>query len=395
MFKDFSFSAISAGLVAVLVGFSSSAVIIFQATEAAGTNAEQAASWLWALGLGMGITSIGLSLQHRLPLVTAWSTPGAAVLAVSLPGFTLGDAIGAFMVTGLLIWLAGATGQFERLTERLSPAIANAMLAGVLLPFGLDAFKALEHQPWIAGSMLATYILIRLVIPRYTILTVAAIGLGVTAALGELDGANWQWAWGHPVWQAPTWSVSALLSLALPLFLVTMASQNLPGIATLVAAGYRSPTSSMLKWTGSTTFFLAPFGAFALNLAAITAAICMTEDAHPDKTKRYTAAISAGLFYTLLGLMAATVVAFFHAVPSEYLAALAGLALLPTIGASLSTALVDTREREAALVTFLVTAGNLTLFGLGGAFWGLLLGYAVKGGRAWMERRQQSTPSPT
>jgi len=395
VFKDVSFSAISAGLVAVLVGFSSSAVIIFQAAEAAGTTAEQAASWLWALGLGMGITSIGLSLQHRLPLVTAWSTPGAAVLVVSLPGFTLGDAIGAFMVTGLLIWLAGATGQFERLTERLSPAIANAMLAGVLLPFGLDAFKALEHQPWIAGSMLATYILIRPVMPRYTILMVAAIGLGVTALLGQFDAARWQWAWGYPVWQAPTWSLSALLSLALPLFLVTMASQNLPGIATLVAAGYRSPTSSMLKWTGSTTIILAPFGAFALNLAAITAAICMTDDAHPDKTKRYTAAVSAGLFYTLLGLMAATVVAFFRAVPGEYLATLAGLALLPTIGASLSTALADSREREVALVTFLVTAGNLTLFGLGGAFWGLLLGYAVKGGRHWIERRLLEQPSPS
>lgn len=395
MIRDFSFSAISAGLVAVLVGFSSSAVIIFQAAAAAGTSAEQAASWLWALGLGMGITSIGLSVQHRLPLVTAWSTPGAAVLAVSLPAFALGDAIGAFMVTGLLIWLAGATGQFERLTERLSPAIANAMLAGVLLPFGLDAFKAIEHQPWIAGSMLTTYVLLRPILPRYAILTVAAVGFSVTVALGELDGTHWQWAWGLPVWQAPTWSIPAILSLSIPLFLVTMASQNLPGIATLVAAGYRSPTSSVLKWTGATTFVLAPFGAFALNLAAITAAICMTDDAHPDKSKRYTAAFSAGVFYTLLGLMAATVVAFFHSVPREYLATLAGLALLPTIGASLNTALADTHEREAALVTFLVTAGNLTLFGLGGAFWGLVLGYAVKGGRGWLARRLQDSPSPT
>lgn len=391
MFKDFSPSSISAGLVAVIVGFSSSAVIIFQAADAAGTNAAQAGSWLWALGLGMGVTSIGLSLQHRRPLVTAWSTPGAAVLAVSLPGFTLAEAIGAFMATGVLIWLAGATGQFERLTRRLSPAIASAMLAGVLLPFGLEAFRALEHRPWLVGTMMVGYFLARLWAPRFAVLVVAVIGLGVALWQGEVATDQWQWALGRPVWQTPAFSFPALLSLTLPLFIVTMASQNLPGIATLTAAGYRSPTSSMLKWTGASTLLLAPFGAFALNLAAITAALCMTEDAHPDATKRYTAAVSAGVFYTILGVMAASVVAFFGSVPPAYLATLAGLALLPTIGASLVTALQHDTEREAALVTLLVTTTNVTLFGIGGAFWGLVFGYLVYGRRplasAWARFR--------
>lgn len=378
MFRDFSVGSITAGLVAVLVGFSSSAVIIFQAAEAAGADAAQAGSWLWALGLGMGVTSIGLSLQHRQPLVTAWSTPGAAVLVVSLAGFSLNEAIGAFIVTGVLMLLAGITGQFQRLTRQLNPAIANAMLAGVLLPFGMGAFKQLEQEPVLVAAMVSSYFLGRLWLPRFAVLLVALVGFLVAYLSGGVAVEEWRWALGQPVWQAPAFSGSAVLSLALPLFIVTMASQNLPGIATLVAAGYRSPTSSMLKWTGTTTLLLAPFGAFALNLAAITAALCMTPEAHPDKTKRYTAAVSAGVFYTLLGLMAASVVAFFNSVPTAYLVTLAGLALLPTIGNSLVSALQSEGDREAALVTFLVTATNLTLLGIGGAFWGLVFGYLVQ-----------------
>lgn len=387
MLRDFSPASISAGLVAVLVGFSSSAVIIFQAASAAGTDAAQAGSWLWALGLGMGITSIGLSLQHRLPLVTAWSTPGAAVLAVSLGDFSLGQAIGAFVATGLLILLAGLSGQAEKLTRKLSPAIAGAMLAGVLLPFGLDAFAALGEAPLLSGAMVVTYFLARLWVPRFAVLMVAALGLVLALLLDQVATDQWQWALGKPVWQGPAFSWQALLSLSLPLFLVTMASQNLPGIATLTTAGYPSPTSSMLKWTGMATTLLAPFGAFAINLAAITAALCMTEDAHPDKRKRYTAAVSAGFFYILLGVMAATVVAFFESVPAAYLATLAGLALLPTLGSALVMALQHESEREAALVTLLVTTANVTLFGIGGAFWGLVFGYLVRSRHWLLERR--------
>lgn len=383
MLRDFSPASISAGLVAVLVGFSSSAVIIFQAASAAGTNAAQAGSWLWALGLGMGITSIGLSLQHRLPLVTAWSTPGAAVLAVSLGNFSLHQAVGAFVATGLLILLAGLTGQAEKLTRRLSPAIAGAMLAGVLLPFGLNAFAALNQAPLLSGTMILSYFLARRWISRFAVLIVAALGLALALLLDQVATEQWRWALGTPVWQGPVFSWQALLSLTLPLFVVTMASQNLPGIATLTTAGYPSPTSSMLKWTGATTALLAPFGAFAINLAAITAALCMTEDAHPDKDKRYSAAVSAGFFYILLGLMAATVVAFFESVPAAYLATLAGLALLPTLGSALLMALQDDREREAALVTLLVTTANVSLFGIGGAFWGLVFGYLVRRLRRW------------
>ncbi|MCH8530385.1 MAG: benzoate/H(+) symporter BenE family transporter [Saccharospirillum sp.] len=377
MQNPFPLSALIAGLIVVIVGYSSSAVIIFQAAAAAGATPAQASSWLWALSLGMGITSIGLSLQHKLPLVTAWSTPGAAVLVVGLSGYSLNEAIGAFIVTALLIMLAGFTGQFERLTRQLNPAIASAMLAGVLLPFALQSFSAFSDHRLIVGSMLLTYMVLRFWIPRYTVLAVLVVGLVVTFSLGEVQTEHLAWSLGKPVWQSPAFSLSAIISLSLPLFVVTMASQNLPGIATLTAAGYPSPTSSMLKWTGTTTLLLAPFGAFALNLAAITAAICMTSDAHPDPKKRYLAAISAGVFYILLGLMAATVVAFFASVPTAYMITLAALALLPTIANSLLTALKDEQQREAALITLLVTTTNVTLFGIGGAFWGLVLGYLV------------------
>ncbi|WP_037339481.1 benzoate/H(+) symporter BenE family transporter [Saccharospirillum impatiens] len=386
---DVSLSSLSAGVVAVLVGFSSSAVLIFQAAEAAGTTPAQASSWLWALGLGMGITSVGLSVQHRLPLVTAWSTPGAAVLIVSLSGFSLSQAIGAFILTGVFITLAGFTGQAERLTQKLSPALASAMLAGVLFPFGVNAATSLTEAPVLAGSMAVVYFLARLWVPRYAVLLVALVGLVLALALNEVADNAWAWSWTRPVLQWPEFSWQAMFSLTLPLFVVTMASQNLPGIATLTAAGYHSPTSSVLKWTGLTTLVLAPFGAFALNLAAITAAICMTSDAHPDPKRRYTAAVSAGITYALLGLLAASVIALFQALPGAYIMTLAGLALLPTIANSLVNALQEEQEREASLVTFLVTVGNVTLFGIGGAFWGLVFGYLIRE-RRYLARLIQS-----
>ncbi|AJQ93810.1 benzoate/H(+) symporter BenE family transporter [Gynuella sunshinyii] len=377
MFRDLSVSNISAGLIAVIVGFSSSAVVVFQAADAAGTTGVQAASWLWALGLGIGITSIGLSLLHRIPMVTAWSTPGAAALIASLAGFSLEQAIGSFVMTAVLILLAGWTGQFERLTRSLSPAIANAMLAGVLLPFGVHVFSAITEQPVLVLSMISSYFLFRLWQPKYAVLVVAVLGLMVAWVQGQIQVQTLNLSFGYPVWQSPEFSLRAFLSLTVPLFLVTMASQNLPGIAVLVSSGYRSPTSSMLKWTGMTTLLLAPFGAFALNLAAITAAICVTEDAHVDKDKRYVAAISAGVFYLVLGLMAGTVVAFFASVPAAYLATLAGLALLPTIANSLLAALRDEDDREAALVTLLATVSGVVMFGIGSAFWGMVMGYLV------------------
>lgn len=386
MLRDFSLSSIVAGFVAVLVGFTSSAVIVFEAARAAGATSEQTASWLWALGIGMGLTTLVLSLRYRVPILTAWSTPGAALLITSVAGLPLAQTIGAFVVTGLLIVLVGASGVFERLMHRIPVALAAGMLAGVLLRFGLDAFVAMKTQLALAGAMFAAYLLLRQLQPRYAVPGALAAGLVVAAVQGLFGPLALDAALTRPQFVMPQFSLAATIGVALPLFIVTMASQNVPGVATLRAHGYAPPLSPVITTTGVATTLLAPFGGYALNLAAITAAICMGREAHPDAAKRYTAAVAAGVFYLLLGLFAATVTALFAAFPRELVMAIAGLALLGTIGNGLAAALGDETQREAALITFLVTASGLTLWSIGSAFWGLVAGLAALGVRRLLLR---------
>ena len=374
LLKDFSLSAIAAGFVTVLVGFASSAVIVFQAAQSLGASPEEISSWMWALGLGMGLTCIGLSLRYRMPVVTAWSTPGAAMLIGSVAGLPLSDAIGAFLMSALLIAASGFSGFFERMISRIPASLASGMLAGVLLRFGIDAFAAMKTQLGMVLTMFAVYLLARRLLPRYAVILTLLVGIAFAAGLGLLrvDGLSLELA--KPVFTTPTFSLAAIVGIALPLFIVTMASQNVPGVAVIRASGYAIPISPVVGWTGLVNLLLAPFGAFALNLAAITAAICMGREAHEDAARRYVAAIAAGVFYVVVGLFGATVAALFAAFPKELILAIAGIALLGTIGNSLAAALRDEAEREPALVTFLVTASGLSLAGIGSAFWGLLAG---------------------
>ena len=374
LLKDFSLSAIAAGFGTGLVGFASSAVIVFQAAQSLGASPEEISSWMWALGLGMGLTCIGLSLRYRMPVVTAWSTPGAAMLIGSVAGLPLSDAIGAFLMSALLIAASGFSGFFERMISRIPASLASGMLAGVLLRFGIDAFAAMETQLGMVLTMFAVYLLARRLLPRYAVILTLLVGIAFAAGLGLLrvDGLSLQLA--KPVFTTPTFSLAAIVGIALPLFIVTMASQNVPGVAVIRASGYAIPISPVVGWTGLVNLLLAPFGAFALNLAAITAAICMGREAHEDAARRYVAAIAAGVFYVVVGLFGATVAALFAAFPKELILAIAGIALLGTIGNSLAAALRDEAEREPALVTFLVTASGLSLAGIGSAFWGLLAG---------------------
>ncbi|WP_334179647.1 benzoate/H(+) symporter BenE family transporter [Pseudoxanthomonas sp.] len=372
--KDLSLSAIAAGFVTVLVGFASSAVIVFQAAQSLGASPEEISSWMWALGLGMGLTCIGLSLRYRMPVVTAWSTPGAAMLISSAAGLPLSDAIGAFLLSALLIAVCGFSGFFERMISRIPVSLASGMLAGVLLRFGIDAFAAMKTQLGMVLTMFTVYLLARRLLPRYAVILTLLVGIAFAAGLGllQVDGLSLQLA--TPIFIAPTFSFAAIVGIALPLFIVTMASQNVPGVAVIRASGYEIPISPVVGWTGVANLLLAPFGAFALNLAAITAAICMGREAHEDVSRRYVAAIAAGVFYVIVGLFGATVAALFAAFPKELILAIAGIALLGTIGNSLAAALRDEPEREPALVTFLVTASGLTLAGIGSAFWGLVAG---------------------
>ncbi|MBN8888127.1 MAG: benzoate/H(+) symporter BenE family transporter [Rudaea sp.] len=374
-FRDFSVSAVAAGFVAVLVGFTSSAVIVFEAARAVGASEAEIASWMWALGLGMAATCIGLSLRYRAPIVTAWSTPGAAMLITGAAGLPLADAVGAFVISAALIAIVGFSGWFARLVERVPMALAAGMLAGILLRFGLDLFVAMQAQLGLVLPMFAAWLLARRWLPRYAVIVALGIGMAIAFTQGTLRLGEVQFALATPVFTMPHFGLATAIGVAVPLFIVTMASQNVPGAAILRAHGYADvPVSPLVGWTGAATLVLAPFGAFALSLAAITAAICMGREAHEDPKRRYVAAVSAGFFYLLVGLFGATVTQVFTAFPKELVLALAGIALIGTIGNGLASALAKETDREAALVTFLVTASGLHLAGIGSAFWGLVAG---------------------
>ncbi len=375
--RDFSFSAVVAGFIAVLTGYSSAAVIVFQAADSAGATSSQVSSWMWALGISMGMTTLALSWRYRMPIITAWSTPGAALLITSLPGIGLGQAVGAFLFSAVLITLCGVTGLFARVMYRIPNSLAAAMLAGILLQFGLNLFVSFEAQLWLPLSMCLTYLLVKLRWPRYAIVWSLMVGISIAFGTDQLHSEQLSLAFGAPEWVTPEWHWATLLSVGIPLFIVTMASQNLPGVAVLQASGYRPPISTIISTTGIATFIFAPFGAYALNLAAISAAVCTGEEAHPNPNKRYIAGISAGVFYVVLGVFGATVSGLFAALPTPLIMVIAGLALLGTIGTGLVNALEQVSQREAAVVTFLMTASGISLGGIGSAFWGLSAGALV------------------
>jgi benzoate membrane transport protein len=382
-FKDLSPSAFTAGFVAVLVGFTSSVAIVFQAALAFGATPAQITSWMWALGLGMGLCTAVPSLILRKPVMVAWSTPGAAVLATAgvAGGFSMAEAVGAFMVCAALITLVGVTGWFERVMNHLPMAIASGLLAGVLARFGMQAFTAAHTNLPLVVLMLATYLVGKRWLARYAVPLTLLIAIVYVAIGGGFTGAGVHFGLAMPVWTLPQFTLAAAISLALPLFVVTMASQNLPGVAAIVAAGYNHsaekpgiPVSGMITLTGIATLLLAPFGAFALNFSAITAAICMGREAHPDPDRRYTAAVSCGALYILIGIFGTAITGALTAFPKELIAAIAGLALLGTIGTALAMALRDEFHREAALITFLVTLSGVVIAGVGSAFWGVIAG---------------------
>ena len=379
MFKGFTFAHLSAGFVAVLVGYTSSAAIIFQAAHTAGANEAQIASWMWALGVGMAFSCIFLSLRYRLPIITAWSTPGAALLVTSLAGVSLPQAIAAFLFCGALILIIGYAGWFERFMHLIPLPIASAMLAGVLLKFGLNSFSAIQAQPLLVGGMLLSFLLLKKFLPRYAIPIALVVGIGIAGFSHLLDWEKFNFSLAKPIFTMPEFKLQAILGVGLPLFIVTMASQNIPGVAVLKAHGYQAPISPIIGLTGLTTVILAPFGGFCFNLAAISAAICMGEELG-DKAKRYWAAVSAGVFYGLAGLFGASITSLFLSFPKALIFAIAGFALIGTIANSLSSALSDPDEREAAVIVFLITASGISLLGLGSAFWGIVAGLVI---RAW------------
>ncbi|WP_270423870.1 benzoate/H(+) symporter BenE family transporter [Citrobacter portucalensis] len=362
------------GFVAVLVGYASSAAIIWQAALAAGATTGQIAGWMTALGLAMGVSTLALTLWYRAPVLTAWSTPGAALLVTGLQGVSIQDAIGVFIVANALIVLCGITGLFARLMKIIPHSLASAMLAGILLRFGLQAFNSLNSELILCGSMLLAWLALKVIAPRYAVIAAMLVGIAIALIKGDIvtDGVNLSPV--LPAFISPHFSLAHSISIALPLFLVTMASQNAPGIATMKASGYSLPVSPLIVFTGLLALLFSPFGVYSICIAAITAAICQSPEAHPDANRRWLAAAAAGVFYILAGVFGGSVTGLMAALPVSWIQMLAGLALLGTISGSLFQALHNEAERDAAIVTFLVTASGLTVFGIGSAFWGLVVG---------------------
>lgn len=369
---------ISAGFGAVLVGYTSSVVIIIQAAKAAGASAAQIESWLLALGLVMGLTSILFSWHYKKPVLTAWSTPGAAMLVTAVAQYSLSEAIGAFMITGVLIVITGLITPLSRAIERIPPQLGTAMLGAILLPFCLKAFTPLSSMPMVFLLMFASYLLAKHLMPRYTMLTLLIVGVAC-ALFGEQSqglaiSESLSVSLASPVWINPEFTLPAAVNLALPLYVVTMLSQNLPGIAMMRSYHYEVPVKPLLVGTGLANLLFAPIGGFSVNLAAISAAICMNEQVDSDKSQRYRAVIWAGMFYLMAGLFATSVVALFLALPNEISHILAGFALLGTLLMCLSSAFKQDNYREPALFTFLITLSGVSFLGMSSTLWGLLVG---------------------
>ncbi len=367
-------SPIVAGLIAILAGYSGSVVIIFQAAQAAHLPPELLSSWIWAISLGCGVAGIVLSLGFRVPISVAWSTPGAALLVISLPSVAYPEAIGAFVVSGLIILVLATTGLFDSVMRHVPASIAAAMLAGILFRFGAETWLSLGRQPLLVGVMLAVYLVGRRLVPRFAISFVLVAGITLAALRGQTDFSAVHVALAVPVLTIPTFSLYAAINIAVPLTLVAITGQYLPGLAVLRTAGYDVPARALVSTIGGVSLLLAPFGCHGITTAAITAAIIAGPEAHPDRTRRWRAGVAMGVFYLIIAVFGATLAALFAALPRELIAAIAGLALLGAIMGGLTAALGDPHERDAAMITFLCTASGMTLAGLGAPFWGLVFG---------------------
>ncbi|MCG8616936.1 MAG: benzoate/H(+) symporter BenE family transporter, partial [Desulfobacterales bacterium] len=366
-------TTVVAGLIVVAVSYGGPAALIFQAADAAGLDRGQLMSWIWAVSIGSGITGIYLSVKLKTPVVTAWSTPGAALLVTGWAAYSYPEAIGCFIFSGAVITLIGITGVFSRVMDRIPGAVVAAMLAGILFRFGTDVFVHMKSMPGLVEPMLLSYLISKRFFPRYAIVLTLASGFITAYFLGVLvDVGSVSITMPMPVFTMPQFTVSSLIGLGVPLCLVTMAGQNATGLAVIRAAGYeKTPANPMITVTGMASVFLAPFGAHGINLAAITAAICTGPDAHPEPGKRYLAGITSGMAYLLVGLFGTGLVMVFRALPPELIAVVAGVALFGAILSGLTRAMTDETHRESALITFLITASGVSFFGIGAAFWGL------------------------
>ncbi|MCW8039278.1 benzoate transporter BenE [Acinetobacter sp. ANC 4177] len=375
--NDFSVPAVFAGFITFLVGISVSAVLVIEAAQTLGASTEQITSWFWALGLAIGLSGLLLSWKFKYPVATSWSTAGLALILATGSGYSLNEAIGAFLVCGVLTAALGFLGIFQRVLSYIPQSLTSAMLAGVLLKFGISLFASMQNEWAFILSLLAAYILSKRFWPRYSIVITVIAGIALCPLFLKFSMPAIQIAMAKPVWVSPAFSSSAILGLALPLFVINMASQYLPGLAMIKSYGYQPNVNQLIGWTGTAQAIFSPFGSYSVNIAAISAAISLDDQVHPDPAKRYIAGMSCGFFYIVMGIFAATLTSFLMSFPAVFITALAGIALLGTISHNIAIAFHEPSEREAALLTFLFSASGIQFFGIGAAFWGLIFGFAV------------------
>jgi len=368
---------IVAGLISVIVNYGGTFILVFQAAKVAGLSPELTASWVWSVSIGVGITGLFLSWKSREPIITAWSTPAAAFLVVALSTTPYAEAVGAYIISAAAFVLLGLSGCFEKIIRLIPPGVAAGLLAGILLQFGIGAFGGMSIDPALVALLIATYVVLKRFTARYAVVGILLLGLAFLLTQGRVDLSGLELQFAAPVFTRPEFSINALLSVALPLFLITLTGQYMPGMLVLRNDGFSTSANPILTVTGLGSLLMAPFGSHAFNVAAITAAICTGKEASEDPSRRWIAGVAAGVFYILVGIFGVTLAAVFMALPATFITTLAGLALLGTIGASLASAMAEVKSREASLITFLASAANITLLGIGGAFWGLLIGLAA------------------
>ena len=387
-----------AGLISVIVNYGGTFILVFQAAKVAGLSPELTASWVWSISIGVGVTGIILSWLTREPIITAWSTPAAAFLVTALATTPYAEAVGAYMISAAAFVALGLSGWFERLIRLIPPGVAAGLLAGILLQFGIKAFGGMSIDPVLAGLLIVTYVVLKRFSARYAVVGILGLGLLFLLMQDRVDLSGLSLKLAAPLFTMPAFSLNALLSVALPLFLITLVGQYMPGMLVLRNDGFQTSANPIVTVTGLGSLLMAPFGSHAFNIAAITAAIATGREAHEDPSKRWIAGIAAGVCYILVGVFGVTLAAVFMAFPGTFITTLAGLALLGTIGGSLATALADAKTREASLITFLAAAANISLLGIGGAFWGLVIGlvaHAVLNGALPRSARPAAAASTT
>ncbi|WP_198306376.1 benzoate/H(+) symporter BenE family transporter [Arcobacter vandammei] len=381
-----------AGLISVIVNYGGTFILIFQAAQMAGLSAEQTASWVWSISIGVGITGILLSWYTKEPIITAWSTPAAAFLVTAIATVSYSEAIGAYIISAFAFFILGISGYFGKLIRLIPTSIASGLLAGILLQFGISAFTNMTISPIFAISLFFVYLIVKRFSPRYAIVSVLVFGFVFLLLQSSIDFSNLELKLAYPVFTEPTFSLNATLSIALPLFLITLTGQYMPGLLILQNDGFKTGAKPILTLTGFGSMIMAFFGSHAFCLSSITSAICTGKESHEDPKKRWIAGVTAGIFYILVGIFGVTLATLFSAFPSVFISTLAGLALLSTIAGSLANAMNDISTREAAMITFIATAANINIFGIGGAFWGLVLGlisYFILNGK-WRNKNSQA-----